>query len=293
MEETGTDSSKTKRWLILALKVIITAICLWYVSRKIDFAVAATAIRKAQWLFLFLALVLFIVSKWIAAIRLNIYFRNISIHLPGPNNIRLYWLGMFYNLFLPGSIGGDAYKVIVLTKKFSVHYKKTAAAVVLDRVSGIIGLLIILSAYGSFILKEQVYVLLLVCGTLLLVITYYFFIRTWFKDFLTGFNATLMLGLLVQLLQVGSVYLLMQALHIPLNQHAYIFLFLVSSIASVLPLTIGPLGIRELVFLEGSKYLGLVKETSVTISILFFLITLVTSAFGIIYMYRSPMDDKK
>jgi len=106
MEETGTSSSKTKRWLILALKVIITAICLWYVSRKIDFAVAAAAIRKAQWLFLFLALVLFIVSKWIAAIRLNIYFRNISIYLPGPTNIRLYWLGMFYNLFLPGSIGG-------------------------------------------------------------------------------------------------------------------------------------------------------------------------------------------
>src|SRR5258705_11719022 len=126
MEETERKESRVARWLKLLLKIAVSIVCLWYVSGKIDFAKAGSALRNANWFYLFLALIAFVISKWIAAIRLNIYFRNIDIHLPAWQNIRLYWLGMFYNLFLPGSISGDAYKVILLTKKYKIAYKKTA-----------------------------------------------------------------------------------------------------------------------------------------------------------------------
>jgi uncharacterized membrane protein YbhN (UPF0104 family) len=81
----------------------------------------------------------------------------------------------------------------------------------------------------------------------------------------------------------------MAALRIPAHVTEFVFLFLVSSVASVLPLTIGGLGIREVVFLEGSSYFGLPQETSIVISILFYLITLFTSAWGAIYVFNDPL----
>src|ERR1041384_8182811 len=135
-DASATSPTKTTKWLKLLVKIVITAACLWYVSKKIDFHQLSQTLWSANWFFLAAAVLLYMISKVAAAFRLNIYFKNINIHLSQITNLKLYWLGLFYNLFLPGSISGDAYKVIVLTKKYSIPYKKTTAAVLLDRFSG-------------------------------------------------------------------------------------------------------------------------------------------------------------
>ena len=292
-EESPKQTSRTGKWLKLLLKIVITVVCLWYVSRKINFKEAGTALQNANWYFLFPALVAFVISKLFAAIRLNIYFKNIGVHLTTYQNIRLYWLGMFYNLFLPGSISGDAYKVIVLTKRYGVPYKKTTAAVLLDRVSGLLGLGLILAGYGFVVLKDNLLVAAVVGGAVLAVVALFITTRYWLKDFVSSFWATLSWGIAVQAMQVICAYLIMLALHIPVTQTQYIFLFLVSSVVAILPLTIGGLGIREVVFLEGSAYFGLVQAHSVVISILFYLITLFTSAWGVLYVFKDPLKRKK
>jgi len=292
MGKSKNTQSKTNKVLKLLLKVIITVVCLWYVSGKIDFTKAGDALKNTSWFYLFAALFLFIFSKIISAKRLNIYFKNINIHLPEWENIKLYWLGMFYNLFLPGSISGDAYKVIILTKKYNVPYQKTTAAVLLDRFSGLLGLGLVLATYSIITLDNNLYITFLVIGSLLAVQASYFIIKRYFKDFISSFAPTLLLGIIVQASQVVCVYLIMAALKIPAHSTEYIFIFLISSIVSVLPLTIGGLGIREVVFLEGSEYFGLSQETSVVISILFYLITLFTSACGMYYVFKSPLKEK-
>lgn len=293
MNDNPAKTSSSGRWLKLLLKIAITAVCLWYVSGKIDFTKAGTALGSANWFYLFLALVCFVISKLISAIRLNIYFKNIGIELSGSQNMKLYWLGMFYNLFLPGSIGGDAYKVVLLTKRFGVPYKKTGAAVLLDRLSGLVGLGLILAVYGAFVLKNNFYSVLLIAGAVIAVIMLFYIVRLWLKDFIQSFFPTLLLGLLVQASQVVCVYFIMAALDIPVDAPAYIFIFLFSSAVSVLPLTVGGLGAREIVFLEGAKYFGLAQETSVVISLLFYLITLLTSAVGLFYVFNDPLQQKK
>lgn len=293
MEDTSRQALKTGKILKLLLKIAITAACLWYVSGKIDFVKAGTALRDANWYFLMLALIAFIISKLFSAIRLNIYFRNIGIVLPQWDNIKLYWLGMFYNLFLPGSISGDAYKVVLLAKKYTIPYKKTTSAVLLDRFSGLLGLGSILAVYSVFVIKEKLYVTAIIAGASLAIIVLYLVIRSWFRDFIPSFWPTLLWGIAVQAMQVVAVYFIMQALRLPVHQTEYIFLFLVSSVMAVLPLTIGGLGAREVVFLEGSAYFGLVQEHSVLISILFYLITLFTSAWGLVYVFQDPLKKKK
>lgn len=288
------EESKTRKWLKLLLKIVVTVVCLWYVSGKIDFSKAGTALQQANWFYVFLALLAFAASKFLSALRLNMYFRNIGIQLPEWQNIKLYWLGMFYNIFLPGSIGGDAFKVILLTKKYSIPYKKTTAAVLLDRVSGLLGLGFILVIYGFLVLSTKFYIALMIAGgAFLAVIVLYLVIRYYLKDFIPSFFPTLFLGVAVQAMQVLCAYLIMAALGIPAHVTEYIFIFLVSSVVAVLPLTIGGLGARELVFLEGSKFFGLVQENSVIISILFYILTLITSLIGVWYVFREPLKKVK
>ncbi len=286
--------SKNSKLIKLLLKIAVTAICLWYVSGKIDFAKAGLVLKTVNWFYISLTLFAFIFSKWISAIRINIYFQNISIKLTHWQNVKLYWLGMFYNLFLPGSITGDAYKVILLTRQFSVPYKKTTAAVLLDRFSGLLALGLILGGYGIIVLKNNLYIFLLIACAVTAVFVLYFIIKKIFPDFFPGFWPTFAWGLIVQLSLVICIYLILRSLNIHERQSDYIFIFLVAAVAGVLPITVGGgLGVREFVFVEGAKYFGLEPNTSIIVSLLFYVITLSVSLFGVIFVFKGPLAIQK
>ena len=73
-----------------------------------------------------------------------------------------------------------------------------------------------------------------------------------------------------------------------MNTIAYLFIFLVSSIVSVIPLTLGGIGSREVTFFYGATLLNLDENTSIGISMVFFLITAFVSLFGIFYHFKKP-----
>lgn len=66
----------------------------------------------------------------------------------------------------------------------------------------------------------------------------------------------------------------------------YLFVFLVSSTVSVLPLTIGGVGARELVFVLAHDYVGIDQNVAVAFSLLFFLISMLTSLFGLFFKHE-------
>jgi hypothetical protein len=279
-----------KNALKLIVKLVVTGLCLWYVSGKIDWVLAAQLLQQSNWVWLLVATVLFTASKFVSAFRLNIYFSNIKVHLSQSANLRLYWLGMFYNLFLPGGIGGDAYKVILLNKKQQHPIKLLSAAVLLDRISGVVALGILAAFYFMLIDNDNLYARLMLIGILPGLGIYYFIVQRFFPSFLKGFWSTLWMGLVVQVLQVCCIYALMLSIQIDISTSAYIFIFLLSSVVAILPFTIGGLGAREVVFLWGSTMFMLDKHQSVYISILFYLITVLVSLIGIKWVYKQPLD---
>jgi len=284
--------SKTIRSLKLLLKIAITILCFWYISTKIDFSNALNALLKANWFFLFVALLFFVLSKLLSAYRLNIYFRNIKLQLSDWKNIKLYWLGMFYNLFLPGAISGDAYKVILLSRRYKTAYKKTSAAVLLDRFSGVLALGVILSVYGVIVLHNYKYDVLLMAAAILSFAGFYFVIRFLFKYFLPSFFPTFLWALAVQFSQVICIYFIMLSLHLPLSQHEWIFIFLLAAVISVLPISLGGgLGTREVVFAEGARFFLLDPQTGVIISLLFYLLTVIGSIWGLYYNFHDPLKE--
>lgn len=294
MEEVALKTeSKTSKVLKLLLKVAVTAICFWYISKKIDFAEARDSLLKADWAFMLLALLLLMLSKIVASFRLNIYFRNINIYLSAWKNIKLYFLGMFYNLFLPGAISGDAYKVILLKRKYDVPYKKTSAAVLMDRFSGLLGIGLILATYGIIALDNALYNAILITGSITAVAIVYLIVRIYFKDFLPGFWQAFLWGIVVQVIQVTCVYCILNALDLSLDQPQWIFIFLVSSVVSVIPVSLGGgLGTREFIFVTGAEYFKLDPDIGVIISLLFYFSNVLSSIWGVYFVFHNPLHEK-
>jgi glycosyltransferase 2 family protein len=283
--------SNASRGLKLLLKIGITVLCFWYISQKIDFGKALAVLTRANWFYLTIALIFFVLSKILAAFRLNIYFSNIKLQLSQKKNLKLYWLGMFYNLFLPGAISGDAYKIILLNRRYGTPYKKASAAVLLDRFSGVMALGIILCIYGVIILNSAYLDVLLVGGAVLVIAGFYLAIRFLFKDFLKSFFQTLGWGIAVQVSQVICIYFILMSLHLP-PQHEWIFIFLASAVISVLPISLGGgLGTREVVFAEGARFFHLDPQMGVVISLLFYLLTVTGSVWGLYYNFHDPLKD--
>ena len=280
---------KKKHW-ITALKILVSVALVYFVFQKISPEDVVESLKKSNFFYLLLAFSLFILSKIASSIRLNLYFGNIGIHLTEKSNLQLYWLGMFFNLFLPGGIGGDAYKGFLLNKKFEAPGKSIASALIVDRLSGML-LLYILAAVIALLIDNQTlitYRILIALSIPVAIVGFYFFNKHLFKSTIQVFWPAFFYATLVQLLQLVSVWFIMKALGVTTNMLPYLLIFLVSSVVAVLPLTIGGIGARELTFLYGAKLFMLDESVSVGISVLFFLITAIVSLFGLVYLIKPP-----
>jgi len=283
-------TEKQRKRLLTFLKLFISAALIYFIFNKINLKDVLTTLKTSNLLYLLIALISFAFSKLIAAFRLNLYFHEIGVKLTQKSNLKLYLLGMFYNLFLPGGIGGDAYKGYVIQKKYQVGAKKTASVLILDRLSG----MLLLFAYACIlaIILKQDYInqfkWAFSIGIPLSIIVFWYLNKQFFNYVLPVFWKSVGYSVLVQLSQLIAAWSILKALSIQMDTVAYLFVFLISSIVSVLPLTIGGIGSREITFLYGAKWLNLNANTSVSISLVFFLITALVSLFGIYYHFKKP-----
>lgn len=275
---------------ITLLKIIVSAALLYFIFTKIPFSEVLGVLKTAQPFFVIAALLFFVISKLLAAVRLNLFFHEIEVLLTHKSNLKLYLLGMFYNLFLPGGIGGDAYKGYYVKKQFEVPTKKVVAVLLLDRLSGML-LLFVFACILGLTLKDPTlrpFQWMFWLCIPLSVLIFWGLQSRFFGYILPVFWKSNGLSALVQLAQLGCVLMILQALKIEVATVEYLFIFLISSIVSVLPLTIGGIGSRELVFLYGALWLGLQEDVSVGISMLFFMITALVSLGGLWFHFRKP-----
>ena len=151
---------KLRKRLLTALKIGVSALLIYFIFTKINFTDVIKTLKTGNPLYLLLGTLLVLISKVIASYRLNLYFHQIGIRITQGSNLRLYFLGMFYNLFLPGGIGGDAYKGYVVQKRFKSSAKKVVSVLLLDRLSGML-LIFIYSCILAFFIKNEFFGLLL------------------------------------------------------------------------------------------------------------------------------------
>lgn len=283
-----------KHYLKLLLKLILTGLALYLVYRQVDVAQLSKILGQAKWAWLIPAFVLFVVSKLFNALRLQSFFSCIGLKLDTLYNIKLYLVGMFYNLFLPGGVGGDGYKVVLLRKAEGVRTRDLITATLLDRISGLaaIGFLALSAAvfsqlYDAFAGFHWVFWLGIVLAFPLYALAIYW-IFPQFRSFILG---SILYSLLVQIFVMGTVIAILYALNVEAFFIEYYTLFMVAAIAAALPFTVGGIGAREavLVYLPNLIAVSISKDTAVALSLLFLAITVLTSFLGVFFSMKEPV----
>ena len=269
--------------LKLLLKLCVSGLALYFIFRKIDTATTFQLIRNANLLFLLLALAFLFLSQVISSFRLNAFFKSIGLELSPVFNFKLYLAGMFYNFFLPGGFGGDGYKVYVLKRKFQKKITQLAQATILDRVSGLVAIVAILLVCFPLLGVGSSIKILSLIGILLLYGGYLVILKSWLPVFLKFFRKTNLQSLFVQGLQLLCAIFILKAIGVETGFLNYLFLFLLSSVASAIPITIGGIGSREIVFLYGANFLITEVTQSIALSLLFFILSAIIALGGLYF----------
>jgi uncharacterized membrane protein YbhN (UPF0104 family) len=197
----------------------------------------------------------------ISAKRSQFYIENYGLKLRLPFVMALYYVGSFFNIILPGGIGGDGYKILKLKNKFSLSKTTGFRIALYERVNGFYALVIylfIIALCSSFAKIPMAQPLLF---TLLLLTTplYIFGIKYVLKDKLqVAFKAAIKYSFPAQALQLLVGYALIQTLnsHLTLEDSLNFYtLYILSTIMALIPISIGGVGLRELTFFYGISFL--------------------------------------
>lgn len=270
--------------LKLFLKISVSSVALYFVFRSVNIRDIYNLLKNSEYWLLFPTLFLYLVSKYITAIRFKRFLKVINLDISDALNFRLYLLGMYYNLLLPGGVGGDGYKVYYLNKLFKSPLKSLLSLSIIDRVSGMVAILLLGELCGVFLFNNNS---VLFCLSLFSIpatlAAFWGGLYLFYNNYLTVFYKTTLQSLAGQFLQVVCVVLLLVLIGIKQDYLPYLFIFLVSSIVAAFPFTIGGIGARELTFLYGAEFFHLDMSASVTVSMLFYMLTATSSLCGIYF----------
>ena len=193
---------------------------------------------------------------------------------------------MFYNFFIPGGIGGDAYKVYVLNKEFDWKIKPLTSAVFIDRFMGLTAIGILICPLSYELLTSQYWLLLISVLILVIIISSKYVLSKFFPKFQAVFTEALGYSLAIQVLQLICVICIMWSMGQDDNYINYLLVFLISSVLSIF--SFSGIGVREFIFYEASLLLEIDSGVAVSIGLMFSLITALTSIFGIVLHFKSP-----
>lgn len=142
-----------KKYLPWVLKIALTGALFWYLLGRIDLADAWAEARSMDpWLLLAAAASL-LVQVPIGAVRWRAVLRSMRAALPFGRIFSIYYIGCFFNLALPSSVGGDA---IRMWKARSAGLSLQAAvnSVMLERVATVLGLVLLVAAMQPILIAR-------------------------------------------------------------------------------------------------------------------------------------------
>jgi len=301
---------KLKGLLNFFLRFGISGALLWYLYTKIDVAQTAELIKSADMGYLTYALLTFLFIHVILLVRWVVFIRALDLTTVTLFNVtRYFFIGLFGNLFLPSSIGGDIIKVLGLCRETS-QKAKVVASVMLDRLSGFASIAIVAVCaftFGYSLIEEKslVIFIIMMAGGLFMIGGILFNERIFefgcrifnrfpkIKNSLMAlhYDAALLKGKKMeafkgvglacasQVIFAFSYYLAAKALHQDISVVYFLIFVPMICIAASFP-SIGGLGVREMgaVYLFGK--IGVESGIAVSLGLINFLLMIVMGLIG-------------
>lgn len=126
--------------------VVVGALALWLIQTDDLSALGAVWARLPLWT-LGAAVALGCVTLCLAAVRWQMLMRAFGVETPPPVRtlLRLVFVGHFYNTFVPGAVGGDVVRGVIMRNHFETPWA-SYVVVVLERLIGLSALGVVLLA---------------------------------------------------------------------------------------------------------------------------------------------------
>ena len=123
--------------LFNVLKILVSVGLLAYILiYQVNVGQLGTDLSLSRWPFLVAAAALMIAGTALRALRWQVLLRPLNINVPLRLLVRWYFVGAFFNLFLPTGMGGDAVKMTKLGR-FSGRSPEAIGATLVDRATGL------------------------------------------------------------------------------------------------------------------------------------------------------------
>ncbi len=294
-----------KKTLSFFLKLAVSAGLLFYLFRHTDFRLLWQSFKqiKPSWFLLailfFFAFQLLSTYRWYKIAEILGFKKNYLFF------VRVYFIGVYFNTFLPGLLGGDIVRVFYLVKEGAA--KSVASfSVLYDRGFGLLGALFLLIVFlpleGAFLPPlAQRGLLFLSMAILAAVLVVVLFSRTLREKIghelfqtLTAvappanFAKLFILGLLVQAFYNVHVYFLGLSLGLSLAWPKYFLIIPLMGILASLPVSLGGFGIREGTLSYFLQLLGYPKELGIALGFLIYGVMLLGGIIGGILYLTGP-----
>lgn len=266
MSSPGSDDGEPKksssRAMKLLVKVFISALLLVWLFSKTNFAAISESVSQMSLWPAMLAFVLLNVGQTLSSKRWQLLARPLGF---GESYLRfrqLFYIGTFFNLFLPSSVGGDVVRAWKLAEE-PAQRPAAFASVIADRVNGVLAMLILACAAVVFLYvtgtaeTAPAWVLLtpfLACvglASLLLLMPVLASLWNKLRLFAVAFQQekpwykALVCSFGVQLLATLQVLLLGYALNLPVPWAIYFVVVPIVSLLTMVPISLNGIGIRE------------------------------------------------
>ena len=305
-----------KKILSVLFRFGISIILLLFLFSKVDEKSLFAIIKNSDKLLLFFAFFIFFLSYLLCLFRWRMLLNAIKIKLPLKRVIISFSGGIFFSLFLPSTIGGDLMRTIDL----ATHTKRpreVIATVFLDRLSGYVGLVILALlalVFGWKFVQDATVLFSIAIITVLLILILLVLFNTFFYSKINQFLGSsanriktaikklhqeihifrynkrmilnnLIISFIIQTLSPISFYFIAKSIGLDLNI-VYFFVFLpVIGAITLLPISIGGLGLRDATTIFFFAKVGVSKDLSFAMSLLSFAFILIYGVLGgIIYV---------
>jgi glycosyltransferase 2 family protein len=135
--------SPMKKAIIRTFQAVFTiAILIWLFHSPEKRAQMAGAIMKADSTWLLIGLPVALVGEVANIVRWQILMRVQGMFMSWRRATMLFFVGLFFNLFMPGYTGGDFARLYYLMREFPAKKKEAILTVVMDRLIGMAALVL-------------------------------------------------------------------------------------------------------------------------------------------------------
>lgn len=294
LEETE-QAIKPKSWkdtlwsvtkVLLKVGVTVVLLYLLFHGKQDLIDQVKSRLLHANYWWMLAALISYMCSMVLSSWRLLSYFKSIGLKLDPRFNFRLYLLGLFYNVLLPGGIGGDGYKIYLLNKTYKLPARKMFWAIMFDRLSGLWAIGLITVALIFLIPQIDIHIGIPLGIFTLASVVYYGVAYKFFREYTHYFFEGHLKAVGVQGLQVMAIVFVLLGQNFTGKFSPYLLSFLISALATIIPISMGGVGVRETVFSYLAKWFPMEKSLTLFLPGTFYLISLIVALLGVYYLIR-------